>query len=411
MPQGRGKIAIADPADSSDGQHWLIAGQEQEQKMRHTNKSGGGLTHLVGLPASTAERTNAYRKFAFVGALVASTCSIGAAAQTDDASRADELPTIMSPPENVTGAAWVPYRIARSEPSQDQSLNDPILKGAIDLHAHFGPDTYNRQWDAFEIVRRASAYGMRGVVLKSHWTSTADIAQLAQTNAATGVEVWGGLVLNTTVGGINPMAVRAFAETSGNRAKIVWMPTHDSEFEVRYLKQERPFVRVSHEGELLPQVLQVLDLIAAYDLTLATGHVAPSEMLQIVDAAKARGIDRILITHPELGDQFGRPQRSLVVEAAAKGAFVEVVANELARSTRDRSIEEIREIGPANMVVSTDSGIIGTPNHTDAIVMAARTLRAAGFTEDELALMFIINPAKVLGLEPTGVGSSNTREP
>lgn len=320
--------------------------------------------------------------------------------------RPDANPTVMNPPENVTGAAWVPYRIAKSKPSQDQALDDPILRGAIDLHAHFGPDTYNRQWDAFEIVKRAAAHGMRGLVLKSHWTSTADIAKLAQTYAAPNspIEVWGGLVLNTTVGGINPMAVRAFAETSGDRAKIVWMPTHDSEHEVRFLKQARPFVRVSKDGKLLPQVYEVLDLIKHYDLTLATGHVEPAEMLQIVEAANARGIDRIIITHPELGDQFGKPTIPQVAKAVALGAYAEVVASELFRAGRDNSIAEIRELGPAHVVVSTDSGIIGTPNHTDAIVMAARILRQAGFSEEELRMMFVTNPAKVLGLPPPGDG-------
>ncbi len=344
------------------------------------------------------------RTFALLGILLASAGLTVASAQNEAVFQPDSTPSVMNPPKNTVGGAWTPYKVAKSRPSQDQHLDDPILRGAIDLHAHFGPDTYNRQWDAFEIVRRAARHGMRGLVLKSHWTATADIAKLAQdhaldgTDVRRGIEVWGGLVLNSTVGGINPMAVRAFAETSGGRAKIVWMPTHDSEHEVRYLKQARPFVRVSEQRKLLPQVLEVLDLIAAYDLTLATGHVEPEEMLQIVDAARARGIEHIIITHPELGEQFGKATIPQVAEAVAKGAYAEVVASELFRAGRDHSIAEIRTLGPAHVVISTDSGIIGTPNHTDAIVMAARILRAAGFSEADLRMMFISNPAKVLGL-------------
>ena len=321
-----------------------------------------------------------------------------AAAQTENTWAPEPIPSMVMPAENTALSSWERYKVSRGKPSVDQHLDDPILRGAIDLHAHFGPDTYNRQWDAFEIARRAHEHGMRGIVLKSHFTHTADLAEMTHRYATPDMDVWGGLVLNSTVGGINPMAVRAFAETSGGRAKVVWMPTHDSEHEVRYLKENRPFVRVSADGKLLPQVLEVLDLIAHYNLTLATGHVEPEEMLQIVDAAKKRGIDRIVITHPGLGAQFGDPTADQVKQAVAEGAYMEVVASELFRAGKDDSIAMIRAVGPEHCIVSTDSGIVGTPNHTDALVLAANILREAGFTEAQLDQMFKANPARVLGL-------------
>ncbi len=42
---------------------------------------------------------------------------------------------------------WEPYKNTSTPPSVDQKLTDPVLVGAIDLHAHFGPDSYPRQWD------------------------------------------------------------------------------------------------------------------------------------------------------------------------------------------------------------------------------------------------------------------------
>src|SRR5690242_13497264 len=67
-------------------------------------------------------------------------------------------------------AHWEAYKPQHPTPSVDQHLTDPALVGAIDLHAHFGPDSYDRQWDAFEVVKLAKARGMRGVVLKNHWS-------------------------------------------------------------------------------------------------------------------------------------------------------------------------------------------------------------------------------------------------
>ena len=41
--------------------------------------------------------------------------------------------------------AWDSYKNRSSRPSTDQHLTDPVLVGAIDLHAHSDPDSYPRQ--------------------------------------------------------------------------------------------------------------------------------------------------------------------------------------------------------------------------------------------------------------------------
>jgi hypothetical protein len=158
-------------------------------------------------------------------------------------------------------AHWESYRDRRATPSVDQRLTDPALIGAIDLHAHYGPDSYDRQWDAFEVAALARERGMRGVVLKNHWTESAGLAQLVRKHGAQGIEVFGSVTLDTPVGGVNPMAVRYMADVEGTWGRIVWMPTHDSEHEVRYNKETRAQAVVSRNGTLIPEVLEVLDLI------------------------------------------------------------------------------------------------------------------------------------------------------
>ncbi|MGD9811171.1 MAG: DUF6282 family protein [Sphingobium sp.] len=310
-------------------------------------------------------------------------------------------PSIVEPSRNTDLDAWEPYKKKVWKPSIDRHLTDPILKGAIDLHAHFGPDVYARQWDAFEIAKFAHERGLRAVVFKDHWSDTARLAWLVCKYAGVdGLTVFGGIALNTPVGGVNPEAVRHFAEVEGGLAKIVWMPTHDSEHEVKFFKQTRPYVRVSENGALLPQVLTVLDLIKQYDLTLATGHVYPEEMLQIVAEAKKRGITRIILTHPGLGPMFTDPTIDQLKQAIAMGGYVEVVTSELTGGKKDQFVEMIRTLGPQHVVVSTDSGLVGTPNHADATVMSIRALREAGFSEADLDLMFRKNPAFLIGLKP-----------
>ena len=307
---------------------------------------------------------------------------------------------------NAVGQAshthWEPYKSSSAAPSVDQKLTDRVLDGAIDLHAHYGPDSYPRQWDAFEIASLAKERGLRAIVLKNHWSETAGLAYLVRKYGAQGIEVFGAVTLDTPTGGVNPQAVRYMVDVTGGYGRIVWLPTHDSEHEVAYNKDERPSVAVSGGGKLLPEVLEVLDLIAEHELTLATGHVTPEETLLILQAARERGVARAIVTHPLLDPQFTFMTVPQLREAAALGGVIEITAGSLFRDGpgRPRVLDAVRAIGPDSFFVASDSGLVGTPNHTDALVMAARVLRDNGFDERALDVMFKENPARLLGLPP-----------
>jgi hypothetical protein len=275
-----------------------------------------------------------------------------------------------------------------------------VLTGSIDLHAHFGPDSYDRQWDAFEIAKLAKERGMRGIVLKNHWTESAGLAWLVRKYGQQGIEVFGSVTLDTPVGGVNPMAVRYMADVEGTWGRIVWMPTHDSEHEVNYNKETRAKAIVSRDGKLIPEVFEVLDLIKERNLTLATGHVEPWEALAIMTEAKKRGITRIIVTHPLLGPQFTSMSLPEMQEAVKLGGAVEVTAGALSRdgAAKTRAIEVIKALGTQNVFVASDSGLVGTPNHPDAMAMAIKSLRASGFSEADLNRMFKETPARLVGL-------------
>jgi Family of unknown function (DUF6282) len=296
--------------------------------------------------------------------------------------------------------AWESYKNRSSRPSADQHLADPALVGAIDLHAHSDPDSYPRQWDGFDVAALAKDRGMRAVLLKNHWTETAGLAYLVRKYGTQGIDVFGGLSLDTPVGGINPQAVRYMVDVVGHYGRIVWMPTHDSEHEVKYLKENRAFVSVSRDGTLLPEVLEVLSLIAQNDLTLATGHITPQEALMILREAKDRGVQHMIVTHPLLGPQYTYMSMDQLAEAASLGAYMEVTAGTVSRDTpaRTRAFEAIRKVGASKTFISSDSGLTGGLNHPDALAMAAKGLREGGFTESELNLMFKENPARLIGL-------------
>jgi hypothetical protein len=297
---------------------------------------------------------------------------------------------------------WRRYRQQATTPQPDRGLTDPAILGAIDLHAHHDPDSYPRQADAFEIARLAKERGLRGIVLKNHWTETAGLAYLVRKYATPGLEVFGAVTLDTPTGGINPQAVRYMADVVGGYGRIVWLPTHDSEHEVRYNKEQRPFVRVSRAGKLLPEVHEVIGLVAQHDLTLATGHVTPEEALQILKAAKAAGVKRMIVTHPLLDPQFTWMSVEQLREAANLGAFIELTGGAITAEgePKRRALAAVRAIGARHFIVGSDAGLAGRLNHTDTLALAAKSLRAAGVSDADLTLMFKENPAFLVKLQP-----------
>jgi hypothetical protein len=297
---------------------------------------------------------------------------------------------------------WEAYKHTPTVPQSDQHLTDPAIVGAIDLHAHHDPDSYPRSADAFEIAKLAKERGLRGIVLKNHWTETAGLAYMVRKYATPDYEVFGAVTLDTAVGGVNPQAVRYMIDVAGGYGRIVWMPTHDSEHEVRYHKEQRPFVRVSQGGRLLPEVHEVIGLVAQHDLTLATGHVTPEETLQILKAAKAAGVKRLIVTHPLLDPQFTLMSIEQLQEAADLGAFIELTGGAVSTEgePKRRALAAVKAIGASHFIVGSDAGLAGRANHTDTLALAAKALRAAGVSEADLNRMFKENPAYLVKLKP-----------
>src|SRR3982750_685100 len=169
--------------------------------------------------------------------------------------------------------------------------------GVIDMHVHPDPDVFGRSLTDVELATIARRKGMRGIVPKNHVVTTADRAQLAM-NQVPGIEVWGGIVLNKSVGGINPAAVEWMHRMSGGRGKIVWLPTFDSDKHIKTLVDKtKSGLIVAPNGQVTPQMEEVLKIIARENLVLATGHVHAEEVVAVAKRARELGVKNILVTH------------------------------------------------------------------------------------------------------------------
>jgi hypothetical protein len=274
-----------------------------------------------------------------------------------------------------------------------------LLRGAIDIHVHSFPDRNPRSLDAIDAAMFARDRGMRAIVLKNHYEPTAGLAYIVR-KVVPGIEVFGGIDLNLTVGGINRAAVEYMVQQSGGWGRFVWMPTFDAENQVRYSKENRPFVSVSKDGALLPQVRDVIAIIAKNNLVLATGHSSAVEVLLLVGEGRRQGVRRMVVTHamnpPIVMDIPAMKQ------AAQLGAFIEFVGGSLesadAVARMDRFAAAINAIGPEFCILSSDLGQKGNALPAEGFAAFLAAMRARGISAQDIDRMTKANPAGILGL-------------
>jgi hypothetical protein len=262
------------------------------------------------------------------------------------------------------------------------------LEGVVDVHAHVDPETIPRSVDAMDLARIARKEGMRAIVLKNHFIPTAPIAFLVAREVP-GIQIFGGLALNTTVGGINPAAVEEMAKLPGHYGRIVWMPTMD-----------RDRVPVARDGKLLPEVLEVFKIMVRENLALATGHATPENTLLLIREARKMGINRIIVTHPVNSMSLEQQQ-----EAAKMGAYLEYCYGTTleyagkGRRTLAEFAKLMKALGPEHCIMSSDLGNAVNPVHPAGLKSYIAGMLQQGITEQEIDMMLRRNPARLIGLE------------
>lgn len=287
-----------------------------------------------------------------------------------------------------------------------------LLKGAIDMHAHTHPALFKRPIDDMDLAQIAMEYGMRGFVLKDHDSPTTGRAYFVK-KIYPEVEPVGAVVLNRSVGGINPYVVQSAIQYG---ARVIWMPSNHSKWHAEYFKisdypqlgrRQRqlpgPGVTIlDQNGQITPETLTILDLIAEADVCVATGHLSLPEIRILQDEANKRGIKKFLVTHANWA--LCRLDLEVQKELIDKGAYLEYVAVSCSSPIFfEQNPEElaawINELGGDRLILSSDLGQISAAPHPEGMRMLIAALLDIGVPYHTLEQMLQGNPPILLNLD------------
>lgn len=302
---------------------------------------------------------------------------------------------------------------------------DKILKGVIDIHIHGAPlgGWLPGRPTMVETCIEASEAGMKALVFKDHNTMSNNCAiiiqdfldRMAKDKAKAGiefkpVEVYGGIVLNETVGGMNLKAVKTCL--GYGKCKEVWLPSLDAKHQKQAMGAKGG-ISVADGKELTQEMKDILDLMAQYNknskgerVSLSTCHVSNEEKVAVLKYVKKKKMDiDVLLDHVTQEMTILNPAEAK--EMIDLGGYLEFAECSCVpwAGMQDWIIafdysfalikELLKEKGPRQLVLITDAGQPGN-NPVPGWKMFIKTLLAQGVSEADINIMAKEVPAKII---------------
>jgi hypothetical protein len=321
--------------------------------------------------------------------------------------------------------------------------SEELLRGAIDIHVHAGPHIFSspRRVDPVQAAILARDAGMRAIVFMDVFEMSNGTAWLVN-RVVPDFQTFGGLILNTVYGGMNPRAVKT-ALSYGDGAKYISFGAHSTYFQAskegriidgefvalselfpKFAEEELSrAIRIPTTGPPTPELSEILDLIAAHpNVYLNTGHVSNDEAMRLIELARERGITKVLLASSVTKNMTVDEQKA----AAAGGAFIEHTLagfthttpipkthyyvereyaaidegmDEAALAGVRGAAEQIRAVGADKCIIATDFGVYTLPTPVEGMRAFIACLLDLGISADEIRVLTAENPARLLGLD------------
>jgi hypothetical protein len=318
--------------------------------------------------------------------------------------------------------------------------SEELLRGAIDIHVHAGPHIFSspRRVDPFQAAIQARDAGMRAIVYMDVFEMSNGTAWLVN-RAVPDFRTYGGIILNTVYGGMNPRAVKT-ALSYGDGAKYVSFGAHStyyqasregrlvdgvftplSEIYPEFRRELETCISIP-EGPPSPELDEILRLVSANPhVYMITGHVDVPEAMRLVDYAGDYGVERVVVSSAVV-KEAGLDQLRYMAD---KGAYIEYT---LAAYTHTTSIpkthyyvereyasidegmsgevgggvkaaaEQMERIGAENCIICTDFGVYTLPTPVEGLREFIACLMDMGLPDEDISRMVKTNPERLLGL-------------
>jgi hypothetical protein len=321
-------------------------------------------------------------------------------------------------------------------------LSEKLLEGAIDIHVHAGPHIFSspRRVDPVEAAMMARDAAMRAIVFMDVFEMSNGTSWLVN-RVIPDFQTFGGLILNTVYGGMNPRAVKT-AISYGDGAKYISFGAHStyyqasregrivngafvplSELYPKFKEEElERCIKIPLEGSVDPKLDEILQLIAANpQLYMITGHVSVAEATRLLELAKDYGIKKVVVSSA-VTKIASLPQ----LKRMAEDSYLEYT---LAAYTHTTSIpkthyyiereyasidegmseapgkgvrevaEQVQAIGADRCILATDFGVYTLPEPVEGLREFIACMLDMGVSQEEIRRMVKTNPEKLLGLE------------
>ncbi|MCK9345402.1 MAG: DUF6282 family protein [Candidatus Pacebacteria bacterium] len=290
-----------------------------------------------------------------------------------------------------------------------------ILREAIDLHVHVGPEIIPRRFTIPELVKYETGK-LKGIGVKNHFFPT---IAMNQPRVSSGLPIIiNSVALNNYVGGFNADIIRASAELSVTPI-IVWFPTISSksflESQVTEIPKEwfdekklakillqksksiTPLTILDKNGKIREDVKKVVETIKKYQAILATGHLSWQESRDLIKFAYKIGCRKFIITHP-IYQKIAMPIE-IQKELVRKGALIEQCYSmySIDKVSIAEIAKQIKDVGAKSCILSSDVGQTFSPGPSEALTEFMKLLESEGITSEELKKMLVVNPAKLIG--------------
>lgn len=297
----------------------------------------------------------------------------------------------------------VPHGYSRlTAPLFDMDRVWKLLDGAIDTHIHSGPDAYNtRLYDELELAIQACQVGMKAVVFKCHSLPSARsvyivqkvVNQWAEEHNKKKIDIFGGVVLNYSVGGLNPEAVSVSYRVGG---KVVWLPNLDASFHHKVMGTPGGIDVLDENDDVVPPLREIFAMIAERDMVLSLCHQSTKERFILIDEARKAGINRIEICHPnQVTTRMTVDQMKI---AADKGAYLSFLCTSF-RSLQwswDEFMQATNIVGCDHIIAGTDCGHFAAPSPVESMRLFITGMLTRDIPEKDIEKMVKINASALL---------------